>query len=124
MAEIGTGTSISYATGFFAEILDVSPPGASRESIQTSHMGTTVAHTFLPGDLVDWGELVVEMAFIASTAIPIDNAAEAIVISFPDSASSTWTFNGFMTGFEASVPLEERMTATATVKVTGDVTEA
>lgn len=122
--EIGTGTSISFSTGFFAEILDVTPPGASRESVQSSHMGTTAAHTFLPTDLVDWGELVVEMAFAPGTTPPITSVSEQIVITFPDSAASTWTFNGFMTGFEPAVPLEDRMTATATIKITGAVVVA
>ena len=119
--DIGTGIAITFSTGFLAEILDVSPPGASRESIQTSHMGTTSAHTFTPADLVDWGELVVEMAFNPSTAIPIGGAAETITITFPDSGTAVWTFTGFMTGFEPSAPLEDRMTATATIKVTGKV---
>ena len=119
--DISTGITITFSTGFFAEILDVSPPGSSRESIQTSHMGTTNAHTFTPADLVDWGELVVEMAFNPSTAIPIGGAAETITITFPDSGAAVWTFTGFMTGFEPSAPLEDRMTATATIKVTGAV---
>jgi len=120
--DISTGITITFSTGFFAEILDVSPPGSSRESIQTSHMGTTNnAHTFTPADLVDWGELSVEMAFAPATTPPIASAAEVIVITFPDSGASTWTFTGFMTGFEPSAPLEDRMTASATIKVTGAV---
>ena len=121
MAELGTGITISFASGFFAEILSVTPPGASRESIPTSHMGTTNAHTFTPADLVDWGEMGVDMAFIPSTTIPINDVTEEVVITFPDSASSTMTFDGFMTGFTPEAPLEERMTASATLKVTGAV---
>ena len=119
--DIGTGITISFSSGFLAEILDVSPPGASRESIQTSHMGTTSAHTFTPADLVDWGELVVEMAFAPSTSPPMNGAAQTIVIVFPDTGAAIWTFQGFITGFEPSAPLEDRMTATATIKVTGAV---
>ena len=119
--DISTGITITFSTGFLAEILDVSPPGSSRESIQTSHMGTTNAHTFTPADLVDWGELTVEMAFAPGTTPPITSVAEEIVITFPDSGASTWTFSGFMTGFEPSAPLEDRMTASATIKVSGAV---
>lgn len=119
--DIGTGIVITFSTGFFAEILDVSPPGASRESIQTSHMGTTAAHTFTPADLVDWGEMTVEMGFLPSTAPPMTGVAESITITFPNSGAAVWTFTGFMTGFEPSAPLEDRMTASATIKVTGAV---
>lgn len=119
--DIGTGTTVAMDSGFFAEILDVSPPAASRESIPSSHMGTTTAHTFSPATLVDWGEMTLEILFDPSLRPPIDDAAESVTITFPNSAASTWIFTGFMTGFEPSVPLEDRMTATATVKVSGDV---
>lgn len=122
MAELSTGIVITFSTGFFAEVLDVSPPGASRKSVETSHMTTANnAHTFMPGDLVDWGEMVVELAFVPSTTPPMTSAIETITITFPDSTASVWTFDGFMTGFEPSAPLEERMTASATIKVTGQV---
>lgn len=119
---IGTGTTITFASGFLAEIIDVSPPNASRESVQVSHMETTIAHRFLPTKLVDWGELGVEMAFDASTKPPVNDNPESVTITFPDSNSSTWTFQGFLTGFEPGDPLEDRATATATLKVDGDVT--
>jgi len=122
--DIGTGTTIQFATGFFAEILSVSGPDASRKSIETSHMGTSDAHTFTHGDLVDWGEMTVEIAFDPSVEPPIDAVAESIVITFPDSSTSTWTFMGFMTGFSPSTPLEDRMTASCKIKVSGKPTIA
>ena len=122
---VGTGTTISFESGFLAEILDVTPPGMSRESIATSHMGTADnAHTFTPAKLVDYGELSVDIGFDPSAEPPITDAASAIVITFPDSTASTWTFNGFMTGYEAADPLEDRMTASCTIKVTGKITVA
>ena len=120
--DIGTGTTIAFSSGFFAEILDVSGPSAARESVQVSHMGTTNAHVFTPTDLVDWGELTVEIGFDPGTKPPMNGAAETVTITFPNSGASTWAFSGFMTAFEPSVPLEDRMTGSATIKVTGDVT--
>lgn len=122
MGTIGTGTAITFSSGFFAEILDVSGPSVTREAINNSHMGTTIAHVFLPTDLVDWGELTVELAFDPTTAPPIKSAAETVVVTWPD--ATTWTFDGFMTGFEPSGVFEDRMTASATIKVTGDLTIA
>lgn len=119
---IGTGTTITFASGFFAEILDVTPPGPERKAIQSTHMGTVDAHTHVPANLVEWGSLDVEIAFDPLTDIPIDHAEESITITFPDSGDTTWTFAGFMTNFKPKVPLEDRMTATATIKVSGKVT--
>ena len=124
MAFIGTGITISFESGFFAEILDVTPPGVSRESIQTSDMSTTVAHRFIPTKLVDWGDMSVELQFDPGDDPPIDNDPEEVIITFGNSAATTWTFQGFLTGYEPSAPLEDKMTATATIKVDGDVTVA
>jgi hypothetical protein len=85
-------------------------------------MATVSNHTFAPGDLVDWGEMTVEIAFNPATEPPIGEAAEAIVISFADSDTTTWTFNGFMTAFSPSTPLEDRATASCTIKITGGIT--
>jgi len=119
---IGTGTSISFATGFLCEVLDVTPPGAKRESIPSSHMLTVNDHTFKPAKLVDRGELKVDIAFNPATEPPIDEAPETIVITFPDSSNTTWTFTGFMMAYEPKDPLEDRATASVTIKVTGGVT--
>ena len=67
-------------------------------------------------------EMTVEMAFIPKTTPPIGSDPETITITFSDSAASQWAFTGFMTGFEPSVPLEERATASATIRITGGVT--
>lgn len=120
MADIGTGTSITFSSGFMAEILSVNHSGISREAIDDTHMGTTTARSFQPSDLYDPGELSVELQFDEDTKPPIDGATETITVTFPSGA--TWAADGFMTDFEYSDPLEDKMTATATLKFTGDIT--
>lgn len=117
---IGTGTTITW-NGAIAEVLDVTPPGMSRESVQSSHMGSTVAHTFLPTVLYDAGELSIEMAFLPSFASAFLATVGTAVITFPDSGATVWTFEAFATGYEPADPLEDRMTATLTLKVTGAI---
>ena len=122
MAFVGTGTTITMASGFFAEILGINYTGISRPVIDTSHMGTTTAMTYTPGNLADFGELQVEMAFAPGTEPPWNSAAETVTVTWADSGAATWAASGFMSGFEATAPLEERSTASATVKLSGDVT--
>lgn len=122
MAVVGTGITITFSSSFFAEILEVTGPSASRVSIQTSHMGTVGNHTFTPGDLVDWGELSVSIAFNPVTDPPIGSAPETVTITWPNSGTATWAFTGFMIGFTPKGPLEDRCTADCTIKVSGDVT--
>jgi len=120
MGDVGTGSSVAFASGFLAEILAIDHNGLSREKIPTSHMGTTVAHTSRPSDLYESGELVVELAFDPSAAPPIDQPAETVTVTWPD--GSTEEFEGYLTGFDITDPLEDKMTATATITASGPIT--
>ena len=132
--DIGTGTTITFGTSnFSSELTGLGWSGIARESVDTSHMGTSAAgateigqRTFIPGDLVDPGEISIELHFDPDQQPPIDQATETITISFPlvagDATPADWACSGFMTDFELGVPLEDKMTATATLKITGNIT--
>lgn len=123
----GTGASVTFGTsGFTANITAINGDSIERPSIDTTHLGTTTARTFIPGDLVDQGNLTLEIQFDPDTTPPIKTATETITVTFPLSSGGTtaadWEFSGFGTSFEYGVPLEELMTGSLTVKVTGDIT--
>lgn len=133
--DIGTGTSVVFGTsGFSAQLLDVSGPGFKRESVPTFHMGTTAdpgagkagSQTHMPVDLVDPGELSMEIHFNPSTTPPLHKVAESITITFPVPAGltnpATWVGSGFITSYEPKIPLEGKMTGSLVVKLTGPVT--
>ena len=122
--DIGTGTTVTFGTsGFTADILGVNWDGIAREAINTSHMGTTNDHTFMPVDLVDNGTLTVDIAFVASLTPPIlTNApAETVTVAFAGSAT-TWSFSAFQIDFSAVAPFEDKMTATCVYKISGAIT--
>ncbi len=119
MAVIGTGLSITFDSGFFAEILDVNWSGITRASYETSSMSTTTARTYAPGDLYDAGTLVVNMAF-DTTQLPSFGAAETCTVTL--SNADTWAASAFVTDFAITVPLEDRMTAAVTLKFSGAIT--
>lgn len=118
--DLGTGTTITFSSGFAAKLLDVRWSGIHREAHPTSHMGTTGGMTFIPGDLYDPGEISFDLQFDTDAAAPITGAAETVTITFPD--GETWACSAFLTDFEFHDPLEEVMTATATLKCTGSIT--
>lgn len=120
-ARTGYGITITFGSGFFAEITGVTPPGMARESIDVSHTESPDnAMEFIMADLVDYGELGVEMNFNPDTVPPIDDPFEAVTINFPSGAS--WAFQGALSGYEPDAPIDDRMTASATVKVSGKIT--
>ena len=119
--DIGTGITIVFAdSAFEAEILDVGGPESSRESVDISHQGTVGGRRFLPGDLHDNGEATFDVHFNPDTDYPIDTLPEVITITWP--AGATWAFNAFMTIHGPSAPLEDKMIASITLKVDGDIT--
>lgn len=121
MADTGFGTTITFSTGFIAEIRNITGPSMSREFIDTSHAGTSGGYrTYIPQDLADGGELEVEMLFDPSADPPIDSAAETVTVTWPD--TSTWAFSGALVGFDPTAPYDDLMTATARIKVLGAIT--
>jgi hypothetical protein len=120
--DIGTGTTLTFS-GFTMELLSVSWTGIERAAIDSSHMGTTGGRTFLDGDLYDPGEVVADVHLNTTEAPPITAAATTLTIKFPPNTvtNDTWTASAFMTGFEFTDPLEDKMTATATFKCSGSI---
>lgn len=125
MAQKGTGATITFSSGFLAEILDVNWGEIERASIPSSHMGTTGGRTFLAGDTYDPGKLDVEIAFAPETTPPFLGAAETVTlthVSAGTGGNSTWSASGFMQTFAFSAPWEERSTAQVGIKLSGNIT--
>ena len=126
MADVGTGTTIVFATsGFSAEIISVSLSDISRAEVDVTHMSSTVK-SFMPGDLVNWGSVEMEILFDPDTIPPIDQAAESVTVTFPipsgKSAGATAVGSAFLTKASGTIPLEDAMKMTCTLKWAGAVT--
>ena len=122
----GTAVTIAFATsGFTAQLTSLSL-SMERGSLDTTTTTTTVARTFIPTDLIDPGEITLDLYFDTDIEPPIKAAAETVTITWPDpvsgGAAGTFACSGFMTAFEATAPEGELMTGSATVKLTGDYT--
>lgn len=132
--DVTTGTTVVFGTsGFTAEIVDLAFGGVSRKSIDVSHMGTSLPSSseygnmpFIPGRLSDAGELAMEIHFNPQTTPPLDLVPETVTVTFPlfpgDTTPADFEFTGFVTGYDIGLPLDDKMTASMTVKVDGKVT--
>lgn len=126
LTDIGTGTSIVFVSSAFeAEVLAIDWSGIARGVVDSSHLLTVEWRTFIPTDLVDPGEIQMEIAFDPSDEPPLHEDVERIRVTFPVPSGlvtpATWQGDGFMSGFEFNVPLEEKMTGTGTLKMTGEI---
>lgn len=134
-ARIGYGAKFSIdpagGTSFtdLGEVFNITPPSDSIDVIDATHMQSpNGTREFILG-LNDPGTASFEMNFVPGSAsddlIQQVRAARAVVscrITFPD--TSTWTFDGILTGYEPAVPNEDKMTATVSFKVTGSYVAA
>ena len=128
----GTGGSITFASGFFAQITNVNWNGITVPSIKTSHFGSAAGNgtttfggdTFIAGDLADPGSLEVEIHFNPDTAIPIHLAAATLTLTIPGSTTpATWACSAFFTECGFSMPLEDKMVMNCTLKFSGVLTK-
>jgi len=125
MATIGTGTTVTFQSGLYAEIIELEWSGLTRAVYDTSHFGTTGGMTVAPASTYDPGEISVRYAFdpeidptTALTAV-----AETVTLTFADAGpASTMAASGVLRDISITVPLEDRVTASAVIKLSGSIT--
>ena len=127
MALTGNGTTISFASSsFVANIYSIGGTTQTRDSLETSHLGTSGVKEFMPDALIDGGESEIEFEWNPSfsTFPPIDAAAETITITFPlasgQSTNATLAGTGFLTSATSGSAVNgEIMRGSATIKWDG-----
>lgn len=136
-ARIGFGTMLQRDAGgspsSYSDIGEVIDPGtlsASRDTVDATH--TTSANRFREfiGGMRDGGELSFTVAMVPEGSAYAelwndlkDNTAVGYRWAIPNAAGTAnyyWYFNGFVTSIASAVPLEDRMTAAVTIKITGE----
>lgn len=111
-----------------AEVTSITLPNISRDSIDASHEESPNRWSEFISGMKDAGECTVEMNFIPNansnyqTLFSELSVKEALPrqILFPD--GSTLGFNAFLTTIEGDAPLDDKMSASATFKLSGEPT--
>ncbi len=126
MAELGTGASITLGTtGITLECTSIQSAGISWAAVDTTHLATTGARTFLRGDLYDPGEVTVQ--YLANPSemdtLLTNSASETITITYSDSGDATEASSGFVTTFDPGTnEVEGLLMGSLTFKRTGAIT--
>lgn len=129
------GTLLKRNGTTIAEVNELSPPGMSREEIEyTHHQSPNMWREFGKG-LKDGGEVSATINYIPTNST--HNAATGLLgdlgndttndtwsIVFPDALATTWSFPGFLSGFEPGAPIDDRLTADITIRIAGQPTLA
>ncbi len=123
-AGVATGTSVTFGTSTFPmELKSVSVDGIEREALETTHMGSTNFREFIPGKLVNAGELTVTIFGDANTTPPISAAAETVTLTVglvgSQTTGATLIGTAFVTAYNFSGDLESTWEQEVTIKWDG-----
>ena len=115
-----------------AEILSVTPPNPQVADVEATHMKSPNRRREYIAGLIEDGEGSFEMNLVNGSATDTiiqtaltDGVTRNYKIVLPD-GSTNWEITGtcIVKGYERNVPIDDRMTATLTVRFTGASTEA
>lgn len=108
------------------EITSIKPPSVSRDAVDATHSESPEGWREFIAGLKDGGEASVDLNFVPGGAgitmllreLGVDTVT-ACAITLPTTPAYSWTFDAILTGFEPDIPIDDKMSATATFKVTG-----
>ncbi|ULQ45872.1 phage tail tube protein [Flagellatimonas centrodinii] len=127
--ERGVGSPLVYAE--IARVTEINPPSLSRETSDVTHLKSTDRYKEFIGAMRDAGEvsftLIYNPANTTHQSLMTDYEANAAVdyrITFSDDDTWQWSFKGFVTGLETPITMEDKVTQSITIKITGKPTLA
>jgi hypothetical protein len=116
--DLGTGASITFGTGGWTlSVRGMSDVGMEVASVDTTHLTTTDAMTYIAGRLKEGGTVSLDVLHDNDNRPVVANANETVTITFANGAVAT--FQGHVQSYKIGVPLEQMLTATCVIKVSG-----
>lgn len=119
-------TRAGVALTTIAQVSNIGGPGltADTEDVTTHDQATAFEEHVVT--LLRSGEVTADIVFdpAGATHADLNDALETRAvfdwsIVFPSSSPVTWNFDGYVTGFEPSAPVDGALTASVTIKLTG-----
>lgn len=110
-----------------AEVGSITGPNLSRASIDVTSLDSTGGYREFIGSFRDGGELTFEMNFTRDGYIFMKEDLESDVkqnyqIILTDTGATTFDFLGFVTALGLAVPLDDKVSSSVTIKISGQVT--
>ena len=119
---VGFGTALHTTTGY--KITSVQHGGITRAVADATHMNSS-AKEFIASAIYDPGELTVEVFHDPSIKpwADLSNVATSQTVTVywanGGTAVTQWTALGYMSGYEAGAQMEDMMSGTVTIKLSG-----
>ncbi len=138
-AKIGYGTRIyMMATASasvltkLAEVTSVTPPEDEVAEVEVTHYESPGRTREFIAGLADAGSTTVEMNWVPGSAtdelLTVAKADRLVrtfrIVTPPGEGSQQFTFPAYVNGYSRALPLDDRLTATVTLRIAGAVVEA
>ena len=122
----GRGTSQEGPFTPIAEINNISGPDKSRATMDTTSLDTLGGYKTFVGGFRDSGQVQLAMNFTrAGYELMNDDFEDSdkvwYQIALPDDDDTKLTFQGLVVSLGSAVPLEDKVTASVTIKISGKV---
>jgi predicted secreted protein len=134
-ARIGYGTiyeiwDASLTTPAFveiAEVIEITPGEATSDRIEATHMQSPGRRREYITGLIDSGEATLQINWVPGSDTDVllrdlftsGDVVQHRITFAGDAPRTTLTYDGSITGFSKALPIDDRMTATITVAVSG-----
>lgn len=117
-----------------AEVKSIGGPSFSSDTNDVTSHDSPGAYREFIASLIDPGDLSFDINFVPTAAT--HNASTGLLrdfqnrirrnfkLVFPDTAATTWSFQGIVTGFQLNAPTDDVLSASVTIKITGQPTLA
>lgn len=123
------GVAQSSGTSFavLAEVNSISGPSMSRDTIDVTSLDSTGGYREFIGGFRDAGAVSLSMNFTLATYddILIDfqaSTSRLYQIVLPDTNNTTFEFSAWVTELSMEVPMDDKVTASVTLKIDGAIT--
>lgn len=115
-----------------AEVISIALPNPQQNDVVATHFKSPGRSNEYIAGLIDQGEVAFGLNYIAGSAsdLLINEALEAgeprdVVVAIPAGASFQYfEFSAIIKGYEKEIPIDDRQTATITMRVNGAVTQS
>lgn len=131
LLKIGNGGGPETFTTI-AGVTNISGPGIALDPVEVTNHSSTGGWREFVGGLKDGGEITLDLNFDPAAATHdvdtglLDDLDDRTVrnfqLVFPDTGASTWSFSALVTNFEPAAPIDGALTASVSLKLTGQPT--
>ena len=129
---IGFGSALTVATSTggtttIGKVMGISGPDSSATEVETTTFDSTSRYETYVCATIDPGSLQIDLVYSTTEAghkrlasMFHEGAARAFTITYSSTPMGTDTMTAFVSGLSKELPLKDKMTCQATLKITGD----